>query len=331
VEVLEGEVATTGGTQTIIIPAEFGTRIALGEAPLPPRALLKAPLLAPLPKRIEQQHWPLTWEPIAGAESYRVEVAASADFSTVLWEQGIAKPPVALPELDDGDYVLRIRAVDPLGLEGLDHYQALVIHTQPQAPVPEQPVGGAIIRDEMPRLRWAEVAGAGTYCLQLATDKAFATPLIDQCQLSQPHFMAPILPPGHYYWRLASVDANNKQGPFSTAAGFQIKPAAAAPVVLVTADQAETRASWPGASPGQWYRVEIARDAEFTQLLQQETTANTWIEVSPRSSGERYLRVRSIEEDGYEGPWSTTQRIEPVTDYSWIFAVSIGLLLLVLL
>ncbi len=43
VEVLEGQVAATGGEKTTLVPAEFGTRVVLGEPPIPPRPLLQAP------------------------------------------------------------------------------------------------------------------------------------------------------------------------------------------------------------------------------------------------------------------------------------------------
>ena len=40
----------------------------------------------------------------------------------------------------------------------------------------------------------------------------------------------------------------------------------------------------------------------------------------------RYLRVRIIEPDGYQGPWGAIQKIDPLPDRGWIFVILSGAL-----
>ncbi len=53
----------------------------------------------------------LSWYPVAGAGSYRVQIAADAEFSRVVEDRVVQTPSFATPALAAGDYLWRVQAV----------------------------------------------------------------------------------------------------------------------------------------------------------------------------------------------------------------------------
>ncbi len=331
VEVLEGKVAATGGATTTLVPAEFGTRVVLGEPPLPPRPLLEAPLLNPLPEKIQRLNWPLTWEAVKHAERYHIEVSSQSDFSLVLWERTTESARTPLPDLADGEYFVRVRGIDALGLEGLNRMQQLELDARPQPPAPLEPADGAVLRGEAPKLRWTDSAEATSYRLQIAMDDGFADLATDQHNLAASSFEPPELSPGKYFWRLASISSTGEQGPFGPSRSLELKPVPATPLTALTADEEKVRASWQAGAAGQSYQVQIAEDPEFRILLLDEPVATPEIEIPQLAGLVRYLRVRIVEPDGYLGPWGAVQQIDPLPDHGWLYVILSGILGFILL
>lgn len=93
-----------------------GVRLGRGRAPDEPRRLLAAPRAAsPIAGEIvyNAPQPLLTWDPVEGAASYRVEVAADAAFSRRLEDRAVAEPRYAPDrKLADGVYYWRVRAVE---------------------------------------------------------------------------------------------------------------------------------------------------------------------------------------------------------------------------
>ena len=331
VEVLEGKVAATGSDKTALVPEAYGTRVLQGEAPLPPRPLLQAPQLQPLPAKIERIGWPLTWEPIADAVRYHTEVASQADFSLILWERYSDGARTPLPDLADGSYFVRVRAIDDLGIEGLDRHQRIEIDARPQPPAPLDPQDGAAVRIPTPKLSWTDSAEAASYRLQLATDPEFTRLKLDQDRLTTTSQQTSALPLGSYHWRLASISASGEQGPFGPPRTFEIKPLPEKPEASLSSDKEKVVASWQAGAEGQTYQVQVAEDREFKTLLHDETLAEPQLELPQVKGMLRYLRVRIVEPDGYQGPWGAVQKIDPLPDRGWVYVILGGVLGILLL
>lgn len=139
-EVIEGrvEVADTAKRGQVSLEKETGTRTNAGEAPAAPRALLPAPRL-----------WGGSWLarkpgvsqrmiPVKGAEFYRVVLSQGREpGGAVVREWELKGVDVELPQLPNGDYVITVRAVDDIGLEGLQATSQLTVLVL--APVGEAP------------------------------------------------------------------------------------------------------------------------------------------------------------------------------------------------
>ncbi|MDJ0806815.1 MAG: FecR domain-containing protein [Gammaproteobacteria bacterium] len=331
IEVLEGAVAATGGDTTTLVPAEFGTRVVLGEPPVPPRPLLRAPRLNPIPEKIRRSNWPLTWQSLKGATHYQIEVSTEADFSLIDWESRSENTRTPLPDLADGQYFMRVRGIDELGIAGLNQVLAVEIDARPQPPAPLKPVDGALLRGTVPTLHWTRSAEASHYRLQLATDEHFEEPVIDRSGLSTVTYEPPDIKPTTYHWRLASISTSGEQGPFGPSRSFQVKPAPAQPRITLDAGENRVRASWQTGAEGQSYQVQIADDPQFNHLLLDKLIGTNQIEVSQVKGRVRYLRVRIVEADGYLGPWGAVQKIDPLPDRGWVAVLLSGLVVLLLL
>ena len=332
IEVLRGKVKVTGARKSRLVNAGFGTQVAQGKPPITPQKLLPAPVLDPVPERIRQLHWPLSWQAINGARTYRVEISTDQTFNVLLWEQLVNNARAALPDLPDGNYQARVRGIDKRGLEGKSAVHPLLIDTHPQPPVPLQPREGKILRGSSAELQWSASADAHRYQLDIATDEAFEQIVFSQADLDGTRYKTTeIAEPGTYYWRVASVAADGELGPMGAARFWQLKPLPEKIAPAIEPEDDRLVASWPQVSPDQTYQVQIAFDRSFTNLEIDEITAKPSISITKSSTEVRYLRVRSIEPDGYQGPWGTVQRIDRPPDAgAWIIPLigALGLLLL---
>jgi hypothetical protein len=326
VEVLEGKVAATGSDTTAMVPAAYGTRVLQGDPPMPPRPLLQAPELQPIPEKIERIGWPLTWFPVTGAKGYHTEVASQADFSLVLWERYSDGPRVSLPDLADGSYHVRVRAIDDLDIEGMDRQQRIELDARPQPPVPLAPRDEGASRSPMPKLSWSDSSEATSYRLQLASDPAFTRLHLDRHRLAATSLKTPALPLGKYHWRLASISASGEQGPFAPPRTFEILAVPEKPEASLAADAEKVVASWQAGTAGQTYQVQVAEDPGFQRLLADASIAEPRFELPQVKGMLRYLRVRIVEPDGYLGPWGAVQKIDPLPDRGWIYLLLGGLL-----
>lgn len=332
IEVLEGAVLVKGSARGRLVRAGFGTRVGTGESPSRPRQLLTAPEIDALPAKVRQLNWPVTWQALKDADRYRMEISESAVFETVVSDRLSASPRLPLPDLSDGDFYLRIRGIDSVGLEGLDTVRRFTLDARPQPPLPLLPRQGEVFRGRLPVLSWTRSAEAAHYRLEVATDAEFKHKLFDQTGLTGSRLTLPgEAVPGRYFWRLTSIADDGEHGPAGAVRHWLLKAVPDGPEPVVAADERQVLVSWREGASGQTYQVQIASDDAFEHLLLDKALASTQIEVEPIKGQLRYIRVRIVEPDGYLGPWGATQKLDPAPDSGWLLVVLpwiLGILLL---
>ncbi|HSW07210.1 FecR domain-containing protein [Aquabacterium sp.] len=334
VEVIEGSVAADNaaqaGTPAAAIGAGFGTVVALGQPVAAPRRLLDAPDLGPVPARLERVPLRLAWSPLAGASDYRAQVfpAEGVDAAGRLLLDGRFKEPGARwRDLPDGRYELRVRGVDAQGLEGRDARRSFVLKARPEPPFTRQPRADARLYGEPTRLAWTRAEGVASYRLQLADSADFSAPRADLAGLSgTEHDIA--LPPGSYHWRVASVRADGDAGPFGDAQAFTVRPVPPAPPLQPPRlSEAGVVLRWAAGEAGQTYALQVARDAAFTDLVQEQASAQPEATLALPPPGRYYLRVRAVDADGQAGPWGGVQLIDVPQSRWWLLLPALLLLL----
>lgn len=311
-EVLEGgvNVARPGDAPSAVdVPAGSGVRVRTGSPPERPVPLLPAPAVAGLPTLQERPVVRFEIAPIPGAAGYRGQIAADASFRTVLREAVAQAPLLRFAGLPDGDYVLRVRSVDGIGLEGGDATHAFRLKARPEPPFPSVPPGRGKIRGESVGFGWTAATEAASYALQVARGGSFDTRVVDVKGLrGVEHVPEMRFAPGDYAWRVASVRADGDRGPWSDPQAFAVFPPPAAPEPPALDDQ--TLAFRWAAEPGQRFLFQLAADPAFARILVGQRLDQPSAALPRPGPGTYYMRVQATDPDGFVGPYTATQRIE---------------------
>ncbi|MFO1221023.1 MAG: FecR domain-containing protein [Burkholderiaceae bacterium] len=310
-EVLEGTVGFSGaapGRPVVPVPQGYGSVIAAGGVVSPPVRLLEAPDLSTLPELQERPLVNFTLPAVPGAAAYRAQVAPKAAPEAVQADVLATSTELRFDGLADGDYTLRVRAVDRQGLEGKDAERAFRLKARPEAPLPSSPEPRAVLFGGHAEFAWTANADAQSYRLQIAGDAGFDKPLRELSELTSTAAAVEALSPGSYRWRLASVRAGNDRGPWGAAREFQMRPAPPAAKAPGVGEQLVSF-EWE-ARPGQRFDFEVAHDPEFKSRIVTQQLAEPRISLPTPAPGVYFVRLRAIESDGFVGPYTSVQRFE---------------------
>ncbi|WP_144290201.1 FecR domain-containing protein [Ideonella sp. A 288] len=317
-EVLGGVVAVQGhdgalqrleaGPGAVRLDAGQGTLIgATGQVAVPVR-LLGMPDVSVLPALQERLlvRFPLT--AMDGAAAYRGQVALDAGFERVLADLTSATPELRFAGLPDGDYLLRVRAIDGQGLEGRDADFRFRLKARPEAPLPSAPAPKAVLFGDRVELAWAANAEAQHYRLRLSQEPDFKTVLRDLKDVRGLQAELGGLVPGTYHWQLASVRGEGDQGPWGAVRSFDIRPVPAAPSPPRIGDQS-INFSWEGL-PGQTFEFQVAREPTFAQPVLVRQLDQPSLDLPLPGTGRFYVRLRARDPDGFVGPFTTPQHFD---------------------
>jgi hypothetical protein len=313
-EVVTGAVAagtavgTTGAAAPpLVVDAGFGIVARAGESLAPPRPLPPAPTLTDVPARLERLPLRLTWNAAPGMQRHRARVS-EATLDRTVHESIVDGVELRVTDVPDGRYTLRVRSIDEAGLEGVDAAAPFEVRARPEPPIASEPRHGARSYGESATFLWTRSDSAETYDFQIASEPAFASPVVDlsgraETTLSQP------LTPGTYYWRVASRTAALGRGPFSDVLSFTQRRRPAARDADAALDKASLTLKWSIGAPGETSQVQLASDREFSQVIVDRTLAESAVTLPRPDPGTYFVRVRALDDEGVAGPFGPTQSI----------------------
>ncbi|MCK9259759.1 MAG: FecR domain-containing protein [Azoarcus sp.] len=321
-EVVAGRVLAEGarGGKAIGLDAGYGTVASVRGGPSAAVALAHPPVLSGLPERIERLPLQFVWPAADGVFRWRAQVFSERSDDVLLLDDIFTGPVASWPELRDGRYRLRVRAVSDDGVEGLDAEHVFVLAAHPEAPLALGPNEGAVVRSSPVTLRWARPLGVSGYRLQVADNAGFDPLLVDQTDLTSNEFQVPVVA-GNYYWRVASHADDGRQGPFSLVHRFsQLPPPASPDLAAPELDDDALLLRWPQGTAGQTYRLQISGDADFNTLIVDEQLFEPGFRLARESlSTSVFVRLQAIDPGGVAGPFSRPQQIEvPSSLPSWL-------------
>jgi len=317
---LKGSARSSGprGGREQRLQAGEGARVSQAGTVGPVRQLPAAPELATLPATITDADFVrLPLPAVPGVAAYRVRIAKDAAMEQVVRNGVFETGELRFAGLDDGDYTVGARGVDAEGLTGLESTRAIRVKARPVAPLSQGPAPGERVVGSTVEFSCAQPAGIRRFRLQVASDASFKDLRMDDAELQECRRSAQ-LPAGRYYWRVASVgltpDGKTDQGPFSGGRRFDVAepPPVPPPPKFGDADGA-LQLYW-SALPGYRYRVEVARDGGFVELVQAETHSEAFLRLKALPPGTYYVRMQAIAPEGDAGAFSVPQavRIGPV-------------------
>ncbi len=158
-------------------------------------------------------------DPVLAAWKYRVQVSKDPSFSTI-WDtiDTEQKSWTPIKGYDDGTYHWRVAILDGAGKLG--GYSAPQTFTK-QYPITTlvSPTSGAN-QNTTPTFVWTPVNGAASYKLEVSQFNTFSPIYSNQTITTSNTSYTPTITYANgktYYWRVAIIDANSKQGPYTDA------------------------------------------------------------------------------------------------------------------
>ena len=336
-EVLEGivNVADVGAIKSVDLSAGFGTVIEQGKSPIAPVKLPAAPDLSATARLQERILLRFKFNEAigtsagasAGASAYRAQIATDSAFTDLRAESVFKTAEAKFGDLADGQYFLRVRAIDKQGIEGTDAAIAFRLKARPEPPFTSAPQNNAKFSGEKADFSWATSTEAASYRFQFARDATFATLIADEKSYKGVNLAsATKLSPGQYFWRVASIRPDGDNGPFGDVQSFTLKPVPAAPNPPKE-DGGRVGFSW-GAEAGQKFEFQLARDTTFKDLVMEQKLDKPEITIDkPSAAGTYYMRYRATDPDGFVAPYSSAQSFEVKQNYWWMLLLLAPLLL----
>ena len=221
---------------------------------------------------------------------------------------------VRVPRLADGTWHLRVRAIGPEGLEGLDAVRDFTLNARPESPFLVDPPANAKRPVGDVTLHWTHNPDAASYVVEVARDSQFTQiALRDEHVRGETIVFHPVdsdfgAADGLYWWRVVSVDAGGRRGAWGDAQALILRPTPRAPMGRVSPDGSGIELSW-GGNPDDRAEVELAADAEFRQIVARGDFGAPGGKLGRPPAGDYYARYRFVEPDGFRTAWSGTVRI----------------------
>ncbi|MFC4254783.1 peptidoglycan-binding protein [Altererythrobacter xixiisoli] len=199
-EVIEGDVALSTLEETHHVAAGFGA-VAGEDGGIAEEPLLPSPVLAD-PDRVQTEvDLKFTIRPVAGATSYRLQLARDAGFVDTIAETVDADTDITLPGIPNGTYFVRSAGIAASGIEGLTEAYSF----RRQRLGVEAAVGPAELVDGF-RFAWRhEGEGPALYSFRLWREGQEARPMLHEIAMDQREYTLTALPPGVYYWQVAAT------------------------------------------------------------------------------------------------------------------------------
>lgn len=333
--VREGKIDVSAMKKTVALAAGEGTRVQKGEPPGKPRKLLDPPDFTDLQTLYRTLPVRLHFSNVEGAQSYRVWLSADAEGKNVVRETVVRRGAAALfTDLDDGVYHLHGQSIDNLGIEGFSSTpQKLILRVNPAPPFIQSPVDASEIKGKTVTWRWLTVSGAAHYVLNISRDRNFARDVF-RTDINESSYQRVFQDFGTYYFRICSVAADGFESLWSDTLSFKLVPPPPAPSVEQTlVNDKELRIRWKDQGAKMTYRAQVAGDEKFSRVLMDRVCAAAEINFPrPSGSGVYYVRIKTIDSDGYEGDFSPPQHFEIKCDREhWIALGTYGFMAFLIL
>jgi hypothetical protein len=158
---------------------------------------------------------------------------------------------------------------------------------------------------------WPAVSGARSYRFQVAPNADFDILLVDETT-EQAAASWKALPDGHYALRIRAIDDVALEG-INSVHLFEVDarpfpPVTASPPDTAVIREADPVFSWSVSGDNSTYRIQVARDADFSELVNdRKTGAAKYKQETPLEPDTYHWRVAGIDHNGKQGPYGAVQ------------------------
>ena len=258
-----------------------------------------------------------------GVKQYTVQVSTDSGFDTILESAIETDTEYALQTTESGNYYFRVRAEDYSGNQG---EWSTVAVGELDTVAPSRPSGGkSTVNGYDATLSWSASTDTGSgikeYEYRIASDSAFAG-LVASGTTEALSLTTTDLIYGVYYWQVRAVDRAGNVSDWSLSRNFKIADnvAPSAPTNPdFGVDKGAVTVIWDGSvddamgSGLKCYRVQIASDGAFVNIVRTVDAADTEIEIAGLTDGTYYLRICAVDNAGNLSTWTETLDFEVIS------------------
>ena len=207
-EVTEGNVQVAAGGETRPTPAGFGVSSSPSGVSEPEALLLAPAIIAPGDVQTGETV-NFAFDPIEGAELYRVQIADGFGFTNVLAEQIVDTEMVQFSDIENNRYAVRVRSISQSGLEGVNSVAESFLRKR---------LGVVASSGRSPdydgfNFDWTHQGGdTATFAFQLWVKGNPGALLVDEVGLTETQITLTNLGAGEYEWRVAVTETDAVDG-----------------------------------------------------------------------------------------------------------------------
>ena len=309
-EVLEGLLEVGAQGKNVQVRKGYGTVTRPDQSPASPVELLPEPDFSETPDVYERVPLVIPLKSLAGARSYRVQIALDPEFKEISTDLVAMNLPLRGRELADGDYWLRVRGQDGSGLEGKDGVKKIKVHARPEPPFIIAPQSDAKIGGNQLVLEWATRPDIKRYLIEVDRTADFRESRKYKSDSPEGYFTLPeLLVPGKYWWRIAAESKTIGMGPYSDPVSFRV-PVPGPKLDSVEIESEEIRFAWSAGKTGEQFQFQMARDSEFNKIISDILVSESKVVIPNPGGGSYYLRIKPIWAEGEEGVFGPVQSFE---------------------
>ena len=258
----------------------------------------------------------LSWQTVDGAARYFVQIDNNADFSSPVIQDSVTENRYQFTEdLPDANYVWRVRAGDEQGnkSEWSDTHSFTIQTTGPAAPSLVEPANDSRIAKTNPALSWSLVSDANVYQVQLADNRDFTSPIVNDSLVYSTAIVVNVdLADKIYYWRVRGKNSYGSWGGWSMVWVFAVDTRGPArPALVQPEDQTVTDANtpefvWNDTPDASAFELQVADNNRFNSPVIQDSTltGTSYFAGENLPDGEWYWRLRAKDDLGNWGEWS---------------------------
>ncbi len=310
IEVMEGVVQLQGSTQQESVSAGFGARTGGPTATREAVRLLPAPQLSQPLQQLTQLPHQVDWQPLPNARQYVAELYAEGELGPRLRRQQSTQTRLQLDQLNNGAYLLALRAVDDQGFYGQPQTVPFEIRLQSLPARLIAPKSQDHLTPETARFSWALQRSGDLASLQIAATKDFQevlaqSPFSTETATGVPRGLAP----GHYFWRVATQAGGTSYSHSETRQFSLFGDLPKTRIVAVHYRQDQARLHWTSLSETDHFLVQVARDPDFTEILREEPVQGTQATIKLPDQQVYYARVRGVASDLYQSEFGPGREI----------------------
>lgn len=260
----------------------------------------------------------LSWQPVAGATIYYVEISNTAGFAQVIaWAKTANTTYITFGALPDGIYYWRVRAgVDSSTWGDYSPVRSFTKDWNDKGTfVPHlisPPDGSERIAFTNNDFTWQPFQGAARYQFEISTDPTFSTIVYSTTTIKASHTPVARLPNNLYYWRVKPIDARDTYGAPSETWSFQFNWQFA-PKLLSPEQNIDLaflpRFSWTAVEGAQTYQLQISTQPDFGSANSYATVNTEYTPEKALSNDQDYYwRVKATDAAANSTPWSEVRQ-----------------------